>query len=88
MIKTIIHTFPATPVRAAYQARAVWNGCKAFPVWVYEGRECYVVGQTRTRQRQGWKLYTSLSLCFIEDGHFEIIPAGRFNSKARPAPLT
>lgn len=82
----ILHTFPATPIRPAYQAFAVVHGMNVYPVVSYEGRNCYVTGSQRLRQNvAGRGYYNSLSVHFVDDGSIRCIPAGKFSKRARAA---
>lgn len=55
---------------------------------IYQGRRCFVNGQSRTRQRRGWGSYNVYSVIFLDDENkiaaVEAIPAGRFNKGSNP----
>ncbi len=85
-IEPFVHTFPATPVRPAYEGLAVRHGLAVYPVVSYHGRLCYVTGSQRLRRRKGWNYFNSLSVHYL-DGTSEQIPCGKFNKDARSAPV-
>lgn len=72
---------------AAYKALAVTHGLNTYPVAVYEGRKCYVTDAYRVSGGKGRGHHTRLTVHFIDDGSVQSIPAGRFNSKAKNAPI-
>ena len=84
-IVAFMHTFPATPICAAYQALAVRHGFNVYPVVSYEGRNCYIVSSQRLRQNVvGRGYYNSLTVKFL-DGSGMQIPAGKFAKKVKAA---
>lgn len=80
-----MHTFPGNAVCPSYEALAVLYGRNWYPVYSYEGRDCFVVGSQRiSRRAVGRTSYNSYSVHFL-DGSMEQVPAGKFNRTARAA---
>lgn len=84
---------PATPVCRAYEACVVRVGFNLVPVFMYEGRPCYISGDHRSRVKRGFRAYTSVHVVYVdESGGGDNVPAGIFSKKATvaaiPDPLT
>jgi hypothetical protein len=82
-IASFIHTFPATPVSPAYDALAVRHGFNAKPVFLFEGRHCYIYNDFRIAGRAGRYGHNRLTIRFLDNEEFTTVAAGEFARKAK-----
>jgi hypothetical protein len=82
-IVPFMHTFPKTPVSPAYQALAVRHGFNAKPVFIFEGRQCFVHSDFRVAGRPGRYGHSRLTIKFLDNGEITTVAAGVFAKKAK-----
>lgn len=71
-----------------YRYLAVDDGSREPPaVYLYDGRQCYIEGHTRTRTRIGRAFYNAVVVRFLDNGSALNLGLAQFEKKARPAPL-
>lgn len=81
--ETFMHTFPATPVSPSYEALAVRHGFNAYPVFVFEERQCYAFNSFRCFGGKGRNYHTRVQIKFIDNGELRTVPSGEFAKKAK-----
>lgn len=86
MTETFIYTFPKTNVSPSYQALAVRHGFNPKPVWVFEGRQCYVYDNFRVAGRPGRYGHNRLTIKFLDNDEFRSVAVGEFGKKAKSPP--
>jgi hypothetical protein len=78
VIETFIHTFPATPVSPAYEALAARRGFNAYPIVIFEGRQCFAFGSFRCWGGKGRGYYNQVQIQFLDNGETRCVPGGQF----------
>lgn len=82
MIETFMHTFPKTPVSPAYEALAVRRGFNAYPVAIFEGRQCYTFSSFRCFGGKGRNYHNRVQIQFLDNGEYRTVPGGEWAKKA------
>ena len=83
MIETFMHTFPKTPVSPAYEALAVRHGFNAYPVSVFEGRQCYAFNSFRCSGGRGRSYHNKVQIKFLDNEEIRAVPVVEFSRKAK-----
>lgn len=87
-MKPFVHTFENKLNSTSYQALAVHHGTHQIsPVLIFNGRQCYATKGYRVRSQVGRRFYNTVLVHYIDDGSSEVVPLGKFNTKAKSAPL-
>jgi hypothetical protein len=86
-METFIHEFPKTLVSPANKALAVRHGFNAKQVFIFTGRQCYVLNGFRVSGRPGRYGHNRLTIKFIDNEQITTVPAGEWAKKAKTAPL-
>lgn len=84
-METFVHEF-VSPINR-YKALCVRAGLNPVPVAIFEGRQCYIATETRTRTGIGRRYFNMLAIHFLDNGEIRRIGAAQFNRAAKNAPL-
>lgn len=83
-LQTFVHEFKS-PINC--KALAVRHGFNAYPVALFEGRQCYALPGGRVWGGKGRAYHNRVSVHFLDTDEIRSIPAGEWGRKAKTVPL-